>query len=103
MMLLYGIAAAALVWWLLKVFARSDTAAVTRAVKIVGGIAALGAAVVLGAKGQIATALLVGGLGAWLLGWGGLPLPGQWGRFQKASGRFSRIRSAMIEMEIDHA
>ncbi|WP_445500481.1 DnaJ domain-containing protein [Microvirga sp. G4-2] len=103
MMLLYGIAAAALGWWLLKVFSRSDTAAVAKAVKIVGGIAALGAAAVLGAKGQIATALFVGGLGAWLLGWGGLPLPGSWGRFQKVSGRFSRIRSAMIEMEIDHA
>jgi hypothetical protein len=93
MMLLYGIAAAALVWWLLKVFARSDTAAVAKAVKIVGGIA----------KGQIYLALPVGGLGAWLLGWGGLPLPAPWGRFRKASGRYSRIRSAMIEMEIDHA
>lgn len=103
MILLYGIAAAALVWWLLKVFARSDTAAVAKAVKVFGGIAALGAAVVLGAKGQVGTALLVGGLGAWLLGWGGLPLPGPWGRFQKTSGRYSRIRSAMIEMEIDHA
>lgn len=103
MMLLFGIAAAALVWWLLKVFARSDTVAVARAVKIVGGIAALGAAVAIGAKGQIATALLVGGLGAWMLGWSGLPLPGPLGRFQKAAGRYSRIRSAMIEMEIDHA
>ncbi|SCZ07650.1 DnaJ domain-containing protein [Microvirga guangxiensis] len=102
MMLLYGIAAAALVWWLLKVFARSDTAAVTKAVKIVAGISALGAAVVLGAKGQWATALLVGGFGAWMLGWGGLPVPGSWGSFQKTSGRYSRIRSAMIEMEIDH-
>jgi len=103
MMLLYGIAAAALVWWLLKVFARSDTKAVAKAVKIVGGIAALGAAVLLGAKGQIATALLVGGLGVWALGWGGLPLPWAWGGFRKTAGRYSRIRSAMIEMEIDHA
>ncbi|HEU6442662.1 MAG TPA: DnaJ domain-containing protein [Microvirga sp.] len=103
MMLLYGIAAAALVWWLLKVFARTDAAAVAKAVKIVAGIAALGAAVVIGAKGQIASALLVGGLGAWMLGWGGLSLPGALGRFQKVSGRYSRIRSAMIEMEIDHA
>ncbi len=103
MMLLYGIAAAALVWWLLKVFARSDAAAVVKAAKIVAGIAALGAAAVIGAKGQIASALLVGGLGAWMLGWGGLSLPGPLGRFQKVSGRYSRIRSAMIEMEIDHA
>jgi len=103
MMMLYGIAAAALVWWLLKVFARSDTQAVAKAVKIVAGIAALGVAVALGAKGQIATALLVGGFGAWALGWGGLPLPGPWGRTQRTAGRYSRIRSAMIEMEIDHA
>jgi hypothetical protein len=103
MMLLYGIATAALVWWLLKVFARSDTAAIAKAVKVVSGIAALGAATVLGAKGQIVTALFVGGLAAWALGWGGLPLKGPWGRFQKAAGRFSQIRSAMIEMEIDHA
>lgn len=103
MMLLYGIVAAALAWWLMKVFTRSDTKAVAKAAKVVGGIAALGAGVLLGAKGQIGTALLVGGLGAWLLGWGGLPLSSSWGRFQKAPGRFSRIRSAMIEMEIDHA
>jgi len=103
MMLLYGIAAAALVWWLLKVFARSDTAAIAKAVKVVGGIAAFGAAVVIGAKGQIPVALFVGGIGAWLLGWGGLPLPGPLGRLRKTSGRYSRIRSAMIEMEIDHA
>lgn len=103
MMLLFGIAAAILVWWLLKVYARSDTAAVAKALKAVGGVAALGAAVVLGAKGQFGTALLVGGLGAWLLGWSGLDLPGHWRRLHKASGRSSRIRSAMIEMEIDHA
>ncbi|MXQ11102.1 J domain-containing protein [Microvirga makkahensis] len=103
MMLLYGIAVVALVWWLLKIFARSDAAAVTKAAKVVAGITALGAAVVIGAKGHFASAVLLGGLGAWMLGWGGLPLPGLFGRFQKASGRFSRIRSAMIEMEIDHA
>lgn len=103
MMLLFGIAAVALAWWLLKVFARSDTQAVAKAVKIVGGVLALGAAVVLGAKGQIATALLVGGFGAWALGWDWLPLPGPWGGPRRTAGRFSRIRSAMIEMEIDHA
>lgn len=103
MMLLYGIAAVALAWWLLKVFAHSDTAAIAKGIKRVGGVAALGAAVILGAKGQIGTALLVGGLGVWALGWGGLPLPASWRRFKKSAGRFSRIRSAMIEMEIDHA
>jgi hypothetical protein len=104
MMLLYGIAVAALLWWLAKVFVRSDTAAVTKAVKIIAGVAALGIAAILGAKGQIGTALLLGGFGAWALGWSGISLAGSWRRGQgKTAGRFSRIRSPMIEMEIDHA
>jgi DnaJ domain len=103
MMLLYGIAVAALVWWFAKAFTLSDTAAMAKAVKAVGGVAALGAAVLLAAKGQIAIALLLGGFGAWALGWNSLNLPGPWRKFQQGPGRFSRIRSAMIEMEIDHA
>jgi len=102
MMLLYGIALAALVWWLAKVFVRTDAAAVAKAVKIVGGILALGAAALLAARGRFDMALLLGGFGAWALGWwNGAALP--WRRAGRANGRFSRIRSAMIEMEIDHA
>lgn len=101
-MLLYGIALAALVWWLAKVFVRTDAAAVAKAVKIVGGILALGAAALLAARGRFDMALLLGGFGAWALGWwNGAALP--WRRAGRANGRFSRIRSAMIEMEIDHA
>jgi DnaJ domain len=104
MMLLYGLAVAALLWWLSKAFVRSDTAAVAKALKVVAGVAALGVAAILGAKGQIGTALLLGSFGAWALGWSGISLPGPWRRNQGTSaGRFSRIRSAMIEMEIDHA
>ena len=43
MMLLYGLAAFGVMWWLSKVFVRSDTKAVAKAVKIVGGVLALGA------------------------------------------------------------
>jgi hypothetical protein len=104
MMLLYGIAIAGLLWWLAKVFARADTAALAKALKVAAGVLALGAAVLLGIRGRIDMAVLVGGFGVWALGWGGLPLPGPWRRKPGgASGRFSRIRSAMIEMEIDHA
>lgn len=101
MMLLYGIAVAALLWWLTKVFVRTDAAAVVKGVKAVGGIAALGAAILLGLRGRIDMALLLGGFGAWALGWSGIPLP--WRQAGRRTGRFSRIRSAMIEMEIDHA
>jgi hypothetical protein len=103
MMLLFGIAAAALLWWLAKTYTRSDRAAMAKAMKVVAGMAALGAGVVLGVKGRFDMALLLGGFGAWALGWSGLNLPGPWRKAHPGSSRFSRIRSAMIEMEIDHA
>ncbi len=103
MMLLYGITAVALVWWLAKTFTRTDSAVLAKSLKVVAGLTALGAAVVLGIRGRFDMALLLGGFGAWSLGWSGLNIPGSWRKFQQAPGRFSRIRSAMIEMEIDHA
>ncbi len=103
MMLLYGIAAVAAVWWLAKTFTRTDSAALAKSLKVVAGVASLGAAVLLGIRGRFDMALLLGGFGAWSLGWSGLNIPGPWRKFQQAPGRFSRIRSAMIEMEIDHA
>lgn len=104
MMLLYGIALAALVWGLAKGYARSDKAAVTRALKVAGGVAALGAAIVLAVKGRIDMALLLGAFGAWALGWSVLDPFGSWRRMLPGgiAARSSRIRSAMIEMEIDH-
>lgn len=105
MMLLYGIAIAALVWWLVKVFARSDAAALAKGLKAVSGIAALGGAVILGAMGRITMALLLAALGAWVLGWGNLDIR-RILRGATAAGegsRFSRFRSAMIEVEVDHA
>lgn len=101
MTLLYGIALAALVWWLARVFVRTDAAAVARALKTVAAVAALGAAVLLAVRGRFDMALLLGGFGAWALGWSGVRMP--WRRESRGPGRFSRFRSAMIEMEIDHA
>jgi DnaJ-domain-containing protein 1 len=100
MMLLYGLAAFGLLWWLSKIFVRSDTKAVTKAVSIVGGVVALGLAVLLGIRGRIDMALLLGGIGAWALGWTGLNLPVPW-RGKGAAEPLARVRSAMIEMEVD--
>jgi DnaJ-domain-containing protein 1 len=102
MMLLYGIAAVAVMWWLSTKFAAANTAAVARALKIVGGILALGAAAVLGLRGRIDMTLLLVGVAAWLLGWNVLSLPGFPQRSQRTAGSTSRVRSAMIEMELDH-
>ena len=52
-------------------------------------------------RGRIDMALLLGGVGAWLLGWSGFSSrPRQ--RTAKTPGAVSRVRSAMIEMELDH-
>jgi DnaJ-domain-containing protein 1 len=99
MMLLYGLAAFVTIWWLSKVFVRSNTKAVAKAIKIGGGVAALGAAVLLGMRGRFDMALLVGAGGAWALGWSGLHRLRPWRK--RGVDRISRFRSAMIEMEID--
>jgi hypothetical protein len=53
MTVLYGIAAVALLWALVNLFARADTAAIARAVRVSGGILAMGAAVLLGLRGRV--------------------------------------------------
>jgi len=102
MTLLLGIAAAGILWWLLSTFARADAAAVAKAFRVVGGILALGAAVLLGLRGRIDMALLLGSAGVWLLGWSGMKLAGFGGSKQRSPGSVSRVRSVAIEMELDH-
>ena len=98
MSLMYGIAAVLALWWLSPVFARADVRAVAKAGKMIAGILSLGAAVLLGARGRIDMALLLGGIGASLLGWSRMRLPGGGSR----TPGVSRVRSALIEMELDH-
>ncbi|KAA2235146.1 DnaJ domain-containing protein [Salinarimonas soli] len=104
MSLLYGLAALAVIWWVSKFFAGANPAVLARTAKRVGGVAALGLAALLLVRGRIDMALLVGGAGGWLLGWGWMPFPrlGQSPRSTPSSGAVSRVRSAMIEMELDH-
>jgi DnaJ domain len=106
MSLIYGIAALALLWWLSKKFATANTAAMAKALKVVGGILALGAAALMAVRGRIDMTILLGGLGAWLLGWsiGGFPgMPSWMGPgAARTPGGVSRVRSATIEMELDH-
>jgi DnaJ domain len=106
MSLIYGIAAVALVWWLSKKFATANTAAMAKALKVVGGILAFGAAALMALRGRIDMAILLGGVGAWLLGWGvgRFPFMPSWMRpgAARTPGGVSRVRSATIEMELDH-
>jgi len=101
-MLAYGVAALALIWWLSQVFARANPVALAKAIKVVGGIVALGAAALTLVRGRFDMAIMLGGVAAWLLGWSGIALPGAGSRRTQAAGSVSRVRSAMIEMELDH-
>ncbi len=102
MTLFLGIVAVAFLWWLLNSFTHASPAKVALIIKRTGGILALGAAVLLGLRGRIDLAILLGSVGAWLLGWSGFRFPGSGGAAQRSPGRTSQVRSTLIEMELDH-
>lgn len=102
MTLLYGIAGVAVLWWFLSNFAHANPASLAKFVKVTGGLVALGAAGLLAVRGRIDMALLIGSVGAWLLGWSRFTFPNLGGRAQRASGSTSRVRSRLIEMTLDH-
>jgi hypothetical protein len=100
--LAYGLAALALFWWLSQVFARANPTALAKALKMVGGLVALGGGALMLVRGRIDMALVLGATAAWLFGWSGATLPGARPRAARTAGSVSRVRSAMIEMELDH-
>ena len=102
MALLYGIAAVALVWWLSQKFTTANAAALAKALRVVGGVLAFGAAALLALRGRIDMALLLGAIGAWLLGWSAFQFPWARASAKRTPGSVSRVRSVMIEMELDH-
>jgi hypothetical protein len=91
----------------MKSFTRVSPAAAALILRRIGGLAALALAALLLVRGRLDFGLALGALGLWLLGlrqtvgWAGLGLGGR-GRAQRARGATSRVRSAMIEMELDH-
>ncbi|MGH6841303.1 MAG: DnaJ domain-containing protein [Methylocella sp.] len=96
-----------LLFWLaytaLKSFASADPAALARLIKRGGGGAALVAGAVLLFRGRFDMALGLGGLGAWLLGLRGGTLSRMFNTYgRQRTARVSCVRSAMIEMELDH-
>jgi hypothetical protein len=100
-MLLLGAAALIFLIWALHGFARADPKKLVPIVRTAGGIGALAGAAFLGARGQVAIAVPLGLAGLSLLGW----IPGMASfskRTQKATGQVSRVRSAFIDMELDH-
>ena len=100
--IILGIVVLALLLWVSNAFTAVDPRKLAPAVRYAGGIGALGGAVFLAARGlfQLAVPLGVAGLG--LLGWLPVGIPGFGSRTQKSAGQISRVRSAFVEMELDH-
>ncbi len=103
MALLYGLAALIAIWWVAKMFAGSNPAALAKYAKSLGGYASLGLAGFLMMRGRIDMALFVGGFGAWLLGWAYSHPLAQWTQsWRKSPGQTSQVATRMIEMELEH-
>ena len=100
--LAYGLAVVLGAWWLFRWFAAANPAVLAKAIKGIGGGAVLVLAAVLLVRGLIDVSLALMLAGAWLLGWGGM-IPARWRRRPvRSAGSVSRVRSAVIEMELDH-
>jgi hypothetical protein len=98
---LLGIAALALLLWGLNAFTKTDPKIAARVLRTSAGIVALAGAVVFVALERFGIALPLGIAGLVLLGlW-----PGGMGfgrRARRSPGQVSRVRSAFLEMELDH-
>jgi DnaJ-domain-containing protein 1 len=98
---LLGIAALVLLLWVLNAFTKTDPRVAARVLKTSAGTAALAGAVILVALGRVGIALPLGIAGLALLGlW---PRGMGFGRrARKSPGQVSRVRSAFLEMELEH-
>ena len=101
--LIFGLVVLALVLYALNAFSKVNPHTAALVLKTGGGIGALAIAGVLGARGRLDVAIPLGLTGLGLLGW--LPwssIPGFGDRTRKSAGQVSRVRSAFLEMELDH-
>src|ERR1700727_2944858 len=102
MPILLGAAVLILLLWAGSAFSKADPKQAARVVRYIGGAAALIAAGFLLLKGAIGIAIPVGAIGLGLLGWLSLWPANLAGGTRKSAGKVSRVRSAFLEMELDH-
>jgi len=102
MSLLLGVAVLALLLWAANSFSKADPKAAARLLRTLGGVAIVLFAGFLLLRGEIGPAITVGLVGLGMLGWVSI-WPATFGaRTQKSAGQVSRVRTAFIEMELDH-
>ena len=83
-------------------FSKADPKQAARVLRYIGAGAALLFAVFLLVRGQIGPAVSIGLIGLGLLGFIPLWRASFGGRTQKTPGQVSRVRTAFLEMELDH-
>lgn len=97
MPILAGIATLVLTYFVLKGFVSASPAVLAKMVRKSGALVLLALAALLLLRGLVVPAAMIGGVALWLLG----VKTGPFGR--SGRGAVSRVRSAMIEMELDRA
>jgi DnaJ domain len=100
--LIFGVVVLVLALWALNVISKVDPRIGARVLKASGGLLSLGVAVFLGLRGEIAIAIPLGAFGLGLLGWIPFGPAGFSDRTQKSGGQTSQVRSAYLEMKLDH-
>lgn len=106
--LIAGALAVFVLYTLLQMFRSANPALLARGIKLAGGVLALAVAAFTGIKGELAVAIPLGIFGAGLLGWAPFGTAGFGnigGIFRggtKSSGQTSQVRSAFLDMSLDH-
>jgi hypothetical protein len=100
--ILFGLVVLALALYALNAFSKVNPHTAAVVLKTGGGLGALAIAGVLGLRGRLDVAIPLGLTGLGLLGWLPWSIPGIGARTQKSAGQVSRVRSAFLEMELEH-
>jgi hypothetical protein len=101
-MLVFGLLALVIALWVLNVISKADPRVGARVLKAGGGLLALGFGVFLGLRGEIGIAIPLGIFGLGLLGWMPFGPAGFSDRTRKSSGQTSQVRTAWLDMALDH-
>jgi hypothetical protein len=102
MSMVFGIVVLALALWALHSFSRASPHMLAIVLKTGGGLGALALAGFLGLRGRLDIAVPLGLTGLGLLGWLPWSMASFGSRTHKSTGQVSRVRSAFLEMELDH-
>ena len=102
MTLLFGLVALAILLWAAQKYLKADPRKLAAVLKLSGGIALLVFAAIFAVRGQLAIAAPLAAAGLGLLGWLPFGPAGFGARTQKSAGQVSHVRSAFLEMELDH-